>query len=176
MIAIKTILLPTDGSDCSWKAVAYALAIAKQCTARVVAFHVVDQAEADQMRRGLVEGAASGELFVKVRKDYEDLVRSLLQEVVGAAQRAGVPIETSWVIGVPAADIVQLATEVRADLIVLGTHGRRGMSHLLLGSVAEQVVRTAPCPVLTVRRDAHDFVDAIEAADPAQAAPGAERR
>ena len=171
MIAIKTILLPTDGSECAWKAVAYALAIAKQHAARVVALHVVDQAEVDQMRRGLVQGAASGELFVKVRKDHEEMVRSLLQEVVGAAQQAGVPIETTWEIGFPAADIVRLATEVQADLIVLGTHGRRGLSHLMLGSVAEQIVRTAPCPVLTVRRAAHDFVEELETG-----APGAERR
>jgi nucleotide-binding universal stress UspA family protein len=103
------------------------------------------------MQRGLVEGAASGELFAKVRKDHEDMVRSLLQEVVGAAQRAGVPIETTWVIGVPAEDIVRFAAEIQADLIVLATHGRTGLEHVLMGSVAEQVVRTAPCPVLTVR-------------------------
>ena len=170
MIAIKTILLPMDGSECSWKAVAYALAIAKQHGARVVALHVIDQADVDQMRRGLVEGPASGELFAKVRKDHEDLVQSLLREVVGAAQQAGVPIETTWVIGFPAEDIVRLATEVQADLIVVGTHGRRGLSHLLLGSVAERVVRTAPCPVLTVRRAEHEFVEGLGTADPGLAA------
>jgi len=177
MIAIKTILLPTDGSECSWKAVAYALAIANQHGARVVALHVIDQADVDQMRRGLVEGPASGELFAKVRKDHEDMVESLLREVVGAAQRAGVPIETTWVIGFPAKDIVRLATEVQADLIVVGTHGRRGMSHLLLGSVAERVVQTAPCPVLTVRRAEHEFVEGLGTAGPSlDAASGTERR
>ncbi len=105
------------------------------------------------------------------------MVESLLREVVGAAQRAGVPIETTWVIGFPAKDIVRLATEVQADLIVVGTYGRRGMSHLLLGSVAERVVRTAPCPVLTVRRAEHEFVEGLGTAGPSlDAAPGTERR
>ena len=177
MIAIKTILLPTDGSECSWKAVAYALAIAKQHGARVVALHVIDQAEIDQMRCTLVEGAAPGELFTKMRTDQEALAQSLLREVVGAAQRAGVPIETTWVTGIPAEDILRLATEIRADLIVMGTHGRRGISHLLLGSVAERVVRRAPCPVLIVRRAEHEGVEERGAADPGlTAASGTERR
>jgi nucleotide-binding universal stress UspA family protein len=74
------------------------------------------------------------------------------------------------VIGFPAEDIVRLATEVQADLIVVGTHGRRGLSHLLLGSVAERVIRTAPCPVLTVRRAEHEFVEGLGTADPGLAA------
>ena len=80
-------------------------------------------------------------------------------------------------IGFPAKDIVRLATEVQADLIVLGTHGRRGMSHLLVGSVAERVVRTAPCPVLTVRRAEPEGVEEREGADVGRAAAsGTERR
>ena len=73
----------------------------------------------------------------------------------------------------PADEIVQYAKAAGIDLIVMGTHGRGAMAHLLVGSVAETVVRTAPCPVLTVRHPEHEFVvpDAAEAA-PSQQAGG----
>ena len=74
-------------------------------------------------------------------------------EVADAADKAGVAVETRLVTGIPSEDIVRLGQELPADLIIMGTHGRSGMSHLLLGSVAERVVRKAPCPVLTVRQE-----------------------
>ena len=63
-----------------------------------------------------------------------------------------------WRATVPAPAITQYATDERIDLIVMGTHGRRGMAHLLMGSVAERVVRTASCPVLTVHHPEHEFI------------------
>jgi nucleotide-binding universal stress UspA family protein len=66
------------------------------------------------------------------------------------AGAAGVACRTKMVEGLPATEIVQRAREIGADLIVIGTHGRRGIAHVVLGSVAERVVQHAPCPVLTV--------------------------
>jgi nucleotide-binding universal stress UspA family protein len=77
--------------------------------------------------------------------------------VADAAAKVGVPVETKVATGIPSEDIARVARELPADLIIMGTHGRAGMSHLLLGSVAEKVVRGAPCPVLTVRKEEHDF-------------------
>jgi nucleotide-binding universal stress UspA family protein len=156
MIAIETILLPTDGSKCSAKAMAYALSFAKQYGGRVVALHVIDQRWEEQTR--IVFAEVGQDLTQKIRNGYEEEARRILQEVTGAAGKVGVSVETRVVTGIPSEDIVRVAQELPADLIIMGTHGRAGMSHLLLGSVAEKVVRRAPCPVLTVRKEEHDFV------------------
>lgn len=156
MIAIKTILLPTDGSDCSAKAMAYALSFAKQYGGRVVALHVVDQRWEEQTR--VVFAEVGQDLTQRIREGYEEEARRILREVTDAAHNAGVPAETKVLTGIPSEDIIRVARELPADLIIMGTHGRAGMSHLLLGSVAEKVVRRAPCPVLTVRQEEHDFV------------------
>jgi nucleotide-binding universal stress UspA family protein len=68
------------------------------------------------------------------------------------------PVSRHTAVGRPFEEIVRFAKEHQIDLIVIGSHGRRGLSHLLLGSVAERVVRIAGCPVLTVRPDQHQFV------------------
>lgn len=156
MIAIQTILLPTDGSECSSKAMAYALSFAKQYGARVVALHVIDQRWEEQTRVAFAE--VGQDMTKKIRNGYEEEARRILQEATDAAGKIGVPVETRIVTGIPYEDIVRAGKELPADLIIMGTHGRSGVSHLLLGSVAEKVVRRAPCPVLTVRQEEHDFV------------------
>ncbi len=156
MIAIKTILLPTDGSECSGKAMAYALSFAKQYGARVVAVHVIDRRWEDQTRVTFAE--LGQDLTQKIRKGYEEEAGRILNDAAEVARKAGVPVETRTLTGIPFEEIVRAGEELAADLIIMGTHGRTGMSHLLLGSVAEKVVRKAPCPVLTVRQEEHDFV------------------
>jgi nucleotide-binding universal stress UspA family protein len=156
MISLKTILLPTDGSECSAKATAYALSFAKQYGGRVVALHVVDQRWEEQAR--LVFAEVGQDVTRRIREGYEEQARQILRDVTEAAGKAGVPVETKVLTGIPSEDIVRVARELAADLIIMGTHGRAGMPHLLLGSVAEKVVRRAPCPVLTVRREEHDFI------------------
>ncbi len=156
MIAIQTILLPTDGSECSAKAMAYALSFAKQYGGRVVALHVIDQRWEEQTR--VVFAEVGQDLTQKIRDGYAEEARRILREVTGAAGKAGVPVETKVLTGIPSEDIIRVAEELPADLIIMGTHGRAGMSHFLMGSVAEKVVRRAPCPVLTVRQEEHDFV------------------
>ena len=156
MISLKTILLPTDGSECSAKATAYALSFAKQYGGRVVALHVVDQRWEEQAR--LVFAEVGQDVTRRIREGYEEQARQILRDVTEAAGKAGVPVETKVLTGIPSEDIVRVARELAANLIIMGTHGRAGMPHLLLGSVAEKVVRRAPCPVLTVRREEHDFI------------------
>jgi nucleotide-binding universal stress UspA family protein len=156
MIAIKTILLPTDGSECSTKAMTYALSFAKQYGGRVVALHVIDRRWEEQARVSFVE--IGQDLTQKIRDGYAEEARRIVQLVADAGARAGVPVVTRIITGIPFDEIVQIGKELPADLIIMGTHGRTGVSHLLLGSVAEKVVRRAPCPVLTVRKENHDFV------------------
>ena len=156
MVNIKTILLPTDGSECSAKAMAYALSFAKQYGARVVALHVIDQRWEEQTRVAFAE--VGQDLTRKIRDGYAEEARRILREVAEAGAKAGAPVETRVVTGIPSEDIVRVGKDLPADVIIMGTHGRTGISHLFLGSVAERVVRRAPCPVLTVRKEEHDFV------------------
>ena len=156
MVAIRTILLPTDGSECSAKAMAYALSFAKQYGARIVALHVIDRRWEEQTRAAFVE--VGQDLTQKIQEGYEEEAQRILREITDAAGKAEVPVETRVLTGIPHEEIVRAGREVSADLLIMGTHGRSGMSHLLLGSVAERVVRKAPCPVLTVRQEEHDIV------------------
>ena len=122
------ILVPTDFSPLSTLALDHAIALASLCRASIHLLHVRSDAKQD------VEGE---EMRVAV--------------LVSSCQREAIVATSQICAGEPAAAIVQAAIDRAVDLIVLGTHGRHGLAHLILGSVAEAVVRTAPCPVLTVR-------------------------
>lgn len=156
MIGVKMILLPTDGSECSAKAMAYALSFARQYGGHIVALHVIDQRWEEHTR--VVFAEVGQDLTQKIRNGYEEEARRILREVTDAANKVAVSVETKVLAGVPSEEIVRVAQQLPADIIIMGTHGRAGVSHLLLGSVAEKVVRRAPCPVLTVRRQEHDFL------------------
>jgi nucleotide-binding universal stress UspA family protein len=84
--------------------------------------------------------------------------RAALERVVREANAPGVVIHAEVAEGLPFDEIVRLARDRNVDLIVMGTHGHTGLAHVLMGSVAEKVVRRAPCPVLTVRHPEHEFV------------------
>jgi nucleotide-binding universal stress UspA family protein len=156
MIAIKTILLPTDGSEYSLKAMAYALTIANQFRARVVALNVIDQRWEDRTRQTF--GEIQQAVLKKAIERSEDEARGVVGAVADAGTEVGVAVDPRIAEGTPVEQIVRLAKEVSADLIIMGTHGRTGISRVFLGSVAERVVRRAPCPVLTVRSKEHDFI------------------
>ncbi len=142
----KRILVPTDfsaPSDAAWE---YARAVAGRFGASLHLLHVAD----DPYR-----AMYSAEVFVP---EFEGLREEILDNALGRLKRMITPRDVSElhttadaVVGTPAAAIVEYAAAADIDLIVMGTHGRGGVSHLLMGSVAERVVRTAPCPVLTVR-------------------------
>jgi nucleotide-binding universal stress UspA family protein len=91
---------------------------------------------------------------VQLEGAIQSAARAALDEIVEESRRAGAQVDTQLRRGPPWNELTNAASELGADLVVVGTHGRRGISHALLGSVAERVVRTAPCPVMTVHAQA----------------------
>ncbi len=146
MPPFQKILVPVDGSSTSAKALDYALQLARDNHSQVRAMHAIDEL-------GYLSGYEySGELVASARKNASEL----LQKAVVAAQAQGVALDTHLIdqpgqrLGQTVADE---AANWGADLVVVGTHGRRGVGRVLLGSGAEQIVRMAPVAVLTVRAD-----------------------
>jgi nucleotide-binding universal stress UspA family protein len=142
--ALETILMPTDFSEPSRRALEHATTLARRLNASLHLLHVVHLP---------IEVAASPEGYWvditgfrnQMREDAERQIKAL------AASLQGIKVTTQVVEGTSAARaITEAAKEKPAQMIVMGTHGRGGVSHLLLGSVAERVVRTATCPVMTV--------------------------
>jgi len=145
----KKILVPVDGSPTSRLGLNEAIKMAKDHHAKLRLFHLVD--EYAGMSGSVIMDA--GDLFEALRQSG----RYILKRAETLARRKGLAPESVMLesFGGRAADfIVQQANEWGADLIVLGTHGRRGVKRLVMGSDAEQVVRTAPVPVLLVRSKA----------------------
>ncbi len=140
MWSVQTILHPTDFSDLAQNSFQLACALASDLKARLIVLHVVPQVVA--FRDDLIE-YASPEHRVKV---WENLRR--LRET--AQEGYDLEIEIDQAQGAPAGEILKAAQNNECDLIVMGTHGRSGLRHLLMGNVAEQVIRKAPCPVITV--------------------------
>ena len=139
---ITSILVPTDFSPPSEQAFNYARGLAKELGARLHLVHVVNRqllAEGLAAEASIADGVSIGSALVEEAK-------ARLQTLAPDAASAEV------VFGYAAKSIVEYASRVGVDLVVMGSHGRSGLAHVLLGSVAEAVVRTAPCPVLTVRQ------------------------
>ena len=143
MITIKTILVPTDFSDASVAAQQYALGLAEAFGSAVHLLHVVQDPYVQPWA-----AEAFGVSLAGVLERWEQDARAQLEQASSAAA-AGVTCMTR--VGHPFVEILNYASEAHVDLIVMGTHGRGPVAHMLLGSVAERVVRKAPCPVLTVR-------------------------
>ena len=91
-------------------------------------------------------------------QELQQASRKALDELPDPALLRGAAVVRDVRVGTPFLEIVRYAKETAIDLIVIGTHGRSGLAHVLLGSTAEKIVRKAPCPVLTVRPEGHDFV------------------
>jgi universal stress protein A len=147
MIAFKNILVATDFSEVSDVALSYGRTLAEQFGATLHVVHVVeDLARMTFTTDGLVTPIPG------LQKGLEDAARTELDAALARVHGPGPRPQAARVItsNARAAAIVDYAKNASIDLIVIGTHGRGGMSRLLLGSVAERVVRTARCPVLTV--------------------------
>ena len=138
MLPIHTILHPTDFSAPSEYALRFAAGLARDYGARLVVLHA---AEATPL--GFLEGASAGDPEAPVRAARQRFEQLDVPHV-------GASVERRFEVGNATEAILQTAADVRADLIVMGTHGRTGLERFLMGSVAEQVVRRAPCPVLTM--------------------------
>lgn len=155
MIAVKNILVATDFGEAADNALTYGRALARAFGATLHVLHVTD----DIYRQTLGGDAYSETLYTDVQRDIETAARARLHQLV--IDNDPDPLPTRTVVmtsNAPADTIVAYAKDAGIDLVVLGTHGRGAVAHLLVGSVAERVVRTAPCPVLTVRHHEHEFV------------------
>jgi nucleotide-binding universal stress UspA family protein len=144
MSRIQRILCPVDFSPTSDRAAVYAVGLAHQLGASVRFFHAWEIPPSYPLPEGALMFGAD------VMGMIETESKKRMDACVGQHRDAGVPVEGIVVEGYAADRIVQAATGGAVDLVVMGTHGRRGFAHALLGSVAERVVRTSPVPVLTV--------------------------
>jgi len=163
MVELKTILVPTDFGELGEKALAYGKALARLFESSLHVVHVIEGPFGDSVP---VEGYVAGlpEFSARLRKS----ARAQLARLLDQSERSELQAVEATLSGNASREIVRYAKEQDVDLIVMGTHGRGALAHLLLGSVAERVVRNAPCPVLTVRKTEHDFVVA-ESHETAQA-------
>lgn len=144
MPEFRCILCPVDFSESSQRAFEYALALASRLGAEVEVAHVY-HLSADAMPEGVWEVPSD------LKAEITTHLQQQLDELVKRGSGAGVKVIASLCEGIPYVEIVRLAREHGVDMIVIGTHGRTGLAHLLLGSVAERVVRTADVPVVSVR-------------------------
>jgi nucleotide-binding universal stress UspA family protein len=152
MVALKNILVATDFSEPSGVALAYGRDLARSYNSRLHLLHVVEDV---MMRYSSEVGLA----LPQIQTDLEDAARRDLDAQITDDDRRTLQVQTALQTGVNIADaIVSYAKTNEIDLIVTGTHGRGAVKHFLMGSVAERVVRTAPCPVLTVRAHERDFI------------------
>jgi nucleotide-binding universal stress UspA family protein len=140
------IVVPTDFSDCAEAAWALAKRVAGTLSSEVVLAHIL--VEPIVYGDATLAADSTLQLFEQGRKWVEDE----LEKWASAARAEGATVRPIVRMGSANEEIVNLATDERADLIIMGTHGRTGLNRLLLGSVADRVIRFAPCPVLTVRK------------------------
>ena len=144
----RKILVPVDFSDHSALALQTAAALSRSHEAALTLVYVYEP-----MAVAVPEGYL---LFseTQLNQMFDEFHRALAQQKQAAEAAGGLRVETQLLHGFAAGEIATFAEQGGFDLIVMGTHGRRGLSHVFLGSVAERVVRMAPCPVLTVRAHA----------------------
>ena len=140
---IRHILVPHDFSETAESALQYALDLAQKVGATVTVMHAYEMPTYGFPETPVMTAEMTGQI--------ERASRQALSGVASRASRPGVDLRTVLRQGVAWSEIVAVAKETNADLLVMGTHGRRGLARMLLGSVAEKVVRASPCPVLTVR-------------------------
>ncbi len=149
MINLKRILCPIDHSECSKEALKYAVSFAMKDNAKLYLLHVVDirtfNESIDAMSKQIPDEETLKQLKIK-------LLDCIPEEI-----RDDMNVEALVIQGIPFAEIISTARSNNIDMIVLGSHGRTGIVHMMMGSVSEKVVRKAPCSVLTVKKSDHEF-------------------
>jgi nucleotide-binding universal stress UspA family protein len=155
MIALKSILVPHDFSETSSAAMQYAVELARTFGAKLHLIHVSEKARFEM----------ATEFPLGLDMSLEDAIRERLLKIMATREHQALKPSFQVISGAPATEIVRYAKDQAIDLIVMGTHGRGVVAHAVMGSVAEKVIRHAPCPVLTVRHPEREFVlpDATEA-------------
>ena len=151
---IVKILCPVDFSDSSNHALQYAIAFSKAHAASLHLLHVIQP-----LSYGVGVDGIDVSTSVDVLDTLQESCRDQLKRLGEMVATEEIDATTNIVIGTPFIEITRMAREEAMDMIVLGTHGRTGLAHMLIGSVAERVVRKAPCPVLTVKHPEHDFLE-----------------
>jgi len=150
MIELKSILLPTDFSETALAATRYGIEFARRFQASLHLLHVIEDP--------VVYLPMFESYPLPSRGDFENYAQTALDNWIVDEDVSDIDIRRNWVHGSPFVEIMRYAREQENDLIIVGTHGRGFTAHLLMGSVAEKVVRKAPCPVLTVRPEGHQFI------------------
>ncbi len=152
MIKIERILFPTDFSACSKHALKYALDFSMERSAKLYILHVIPKINVS---------AGLGTLNTPLSRIYDEMGREAKKNISHLIPRRfleKIKVETIIVKGEPFVEIIKAAKKYDIDLITIATHGRTGVSRMLIGSTAEKVVRKAPCPVLCVKHPEHEFV------------------
>lgn len=142
---LEKILFATDFSENSEHAFEYALSLARQFNAKLYLVHVIN--EPVDLRGFYVPHIS----FEKLEKEIEEGAEKMMQKFCQAKMKDFSNYESSIIAGIPYEEIMKKAEAENISLIVLGTQGRKGLDHFLFGSTAERVVRSAKCPVMTVR-------------------------
>jgi nucleotide-binding universal stress UspA family protein len=145
MKPFDTILFAVDFSESSDHAFSYAYEMAQKFSSRLVIIHVIN--EPVDLRGFYVPHIS----FDNLEKEIAEGAEKMMERFCAEKLQNFANYEKSVVSGIPYEEIVRKAEAVKADLVVMGTHGRKGLDHMLFGSTAERVVRTAHCPVMTVR-------------------------
>ena len=151
-IRLQKILLPTDFSDYSAAATKYACELASRFDSELHLLHSLEHHLASTPDFGM------GFNLPRYINESRAAAEKALAGVLDPKWLAGRTVIQAVVEGSPKVEIIRYARNQKIDLIVLATHCRTGLAHVIMGSVAETVVRTAPCPVLTVRPEGHQFV------------------
>ena len=144
-MTVQRFLVPVDFSEYANQALEYAISLARKLHAHLTLLHVIQSLPLGGVDMGVT-------LPYTYMHDLEAEIASAMQAYLEQVTAAGLGGEIAVVHGVPFQEIVETAKGQQINLIIMGTHGRTGLQHVLLGSVAEKVVRLAPCPVLVVRQ------------------------
>ncbi|WP_437206109.1 universal stress protein [Planctomicrobium sp. SH664] len=153
MVRIQKILVPTDFSEFSQHALRYGCELARKFEAELLLLNVVEDIYPLIPEPGLMLPTPPD--FID---DLKEKAGKVFVSFPPAEWSAGLNITRTVRVGTPFLEIIRYARESECDLLVIGTHGRSGLAHVLMGSTAEKIVRKAPCPVLTVRPEGHEFV------------------
>ena len=158
---LTRILAPTDFSKYSGFALEWAAYLAQCMKAELILLHVIPEEEGRITQEIIGEGAVA-HIPLGIRQDVVDdrqkKFREQLNLVLSSDVKESIKVSEIIQIGVPFVEIIKVAKEKEVDLIVMGTHGRTGLSHVFIGSVAEKVVHHAHCPVLTIKHPQYKFV------------------
>jgi nucleotide-binding universal stress UspA family protein len=152
MERIKNILIPLTFTAESRNILGYALYVAEAFNAKATVFHVLREPKVDMAEIDLEQG-----FLEKVKEHQAEEAKKELEQLIPREYFQKYDLKTDMKWGQPYVEIVNEAKRLNADLIIMGTHGRTGLSHVLIGSVAEKVLRLAPCPVMVIRSKKYKY-------------------